>query len=342
LQQYKEVGITGAIGTNNVSIIDKAELPKGPSSPNLLLNLALALTLGILTSAGAILIGEFRDDTFKVPEEIEEALGLSVLGVIPFWDGDGESDAVARLVVQSPLSGPAEAFRSLSTSLQFSTETGVPKTLLVTSAQSGEGKSTTSVCIASNFAQLGMRVLLIDGDLRRPSLHKILGLDNSVGLSNVLVGSADAEDVAIENCLNGATVLPTGPLPPNPAELLAGPRMGSLLATARENFDIVIVDGPPVVGLADAPLIGNLVDAAIIVIGSAHTRKRVVRAAMKRLCFSRTRLVGAVMNRFDAKSAGHSYGYGYGDGHADYYGYGELSHDVDRHDKEAVASVRDH
>ncbi|WP_255609433.1 GumC family protein [Methylosinus sp. Sm6] len=332
LQQYKEVGITGAIGTSNVSIIDRAELPKGPSSPKLLFNLGLALALGVLASAGAIIVGEIRDDTLKVPEDVEETLGLAVLGVIPVGEKDGESRAMARMVIETPLSAAAEAFRSLSTSLQFTTETGLPRTLLVTSAQAAEGKSTTSVCVASNFAQLGMRVLLIDSDLRNPSLHKIFGLDNDAGLSNVLIGTAQAEEVAIETCLSGATVLLSGPAPPYPAELLAGAGMGLLLARTREKFDIVIVDGPPVVGLADAPLIGHLVDGTILVVSSRETRKRVVRAALKRLYFSRTRLLGAVMNRFDAKKAGHSYGYGFGYAYDAYglhdYRYGRLTDDA--------------
>jgi len=338
LQQYKEVGVTGAIGTNNVSVIDRAERPKSPSSPKLLLNLSLAVFFGLLASAATIAVREFLDDTFKVPEEIEEALGLTVLGVIPLASRDAEKSrekpgySVATEVIGDPLSPMAEAYRSLRTSLQFSTATGVPKTLLVTSSQPGEGKSTTSVCIAANFAQLGMQVLLIDADMRKPSLHEILAVDNSVGLANVLTGSLDASEAVSENLIFGVTFMASGPVPLNPAELLAGPRFGSLLAMAREKFDIVVIDGPPVVGLADAPLLGSLVEGAVFVVDSMRTRRRVVRAAVKRLDFARTRILGGLLNKFDAKNVGHSYGYGYGDaygqGHAygsEYFGYGSKS-----------------
>lgn len=336
LQQYKEVGVTGAVGTNNVSIIDKAELPKRPSSPNLSLNLALAIFLGVLASAATIAVREVLDDTFKVPEEIEEALGLTVLGIIPLWAKEAETGAVAREVIQNPLSALAEAYRSLRTSLQFSTTSGAPKTLLITSSQQSEGKSTTAVCIAANFAQLGMRILLIDADMRKPSLHKTLGVDNYVGLANVLTGSQDASHVVMENLIDGVTFMASGPAPPNPAELLAGPRFGSLLAMASEKFDIVVIDGPPVMGIADAPLLGSLVDGALIVVDSIRTRRRVVRAAVKRLYFARTRVIGGLLNKFDAKRVGHSYGYGYGYG-TEYYAYG--SRDAKQ---EAVPSLTEH
>jgi succinoglycan biosynthesis transport protein ExoP len=343
LQQYKEVGITGAIGTNNVAIIDKAELPKVPSSPKMLLNLALALVFGLFASAAAILVRESLDDTVKVPEEIEEMLGLAVLGVIPACEQE-HGETLARNVITNPYSAAAEAFRSLGTSLQFATESGVPKILLVTSAQIAEGKSTTSACLAGNFGQLGMRVLLIDADMRRPSLHAIFGVDNRGGLADVLNGVSYAEDVVIENCVRGVTLLTAGSSPANPPELLSNPRMGTLLATARENFDVVIVDSPPVVGLADAPLIGSFVDGALLVVGSNFAQRRSIRAAVKRLRFSRTRLIGGVLNRFDPRRVGRAYGYGYGS-QADYGYYYErerLPADQDGRQMDSAAATKDY
>lgn len=322
LQQYKDVGVTGAVSTNNVAIIDKAEKPLWPSSPSLLLNLPLALFLGLLASIATIAVIEILDDTFKSPEEVENMLGLSTLGLIPVSRDrtDKETQNLAEKIIGDPLSPMAEAFRSLRTALQFSTTSGVPKVLLVTSAQPGEGKSTTALCLATNFAQLGMRVLLIDGDLRRASLHKALQVDNSVGLSNVLTGLRDASSVAHENAMEGVTFMASGPIPPNPAELLAGPQMASMLSVAAEKFDIVIIDGPPIMGLADAPLIGSLVDGALLVVDASRTRRRMVAASLKRLYFSRTQVVGVLLNKFDSRKTGQSYGYGYG------YGYGDLSY----------------
>jgi polysaccharide biosynthesis transport protein len=231
-------------------------------------------------------------------------------------------------VMDDPTSPLAEAYRSLRTALQFSTSGGAPRSLLITSSRPGEGKSTTTACIALNFGLLGLRVLVIDGDLRNPSQHRILSLDNGEGLSNYLSGTTppgisglvdgDARvGIVKQSKMAGVSVMTTGPLPPNPAELLAGPRFRALLATAAESFDMVIIDGPPIMGLADAPILGSLADGTMLVVEGAKTRRAVVRDAVKRLHFVRARVVGVVLNKCPPKNgAGYGYGYGYS------YGYG--------------------
>jgi capsular exopolysaccharide synthesis family protein len=218
----------------------------------------------------------------------------------------------------------AEAYRSLRTALQFSTAEGAPKTLLVTSSRPGEGKSTTALALARNFAQLGLRVLLIDGDLRNPSLHRSLGMPATAGLSNYLTGNALPPGVFQRAEQGGLTFMACGPLPPNPAELLAGPKMSSLLAVASERFDLVIIDGPPVMGIADAPLLASIASGTLLVIEAGQARRGVTRAALKRLHFARAQMVGALLSKFNARDVGHTYGYGYGYGYGDtdYYGYG--------------------
>ncbi len=325
LQQYKEVGVASGVTTNNVQIVDKAEAPGSPSSPRLGLNLMLALVIGAAVAAAAIAVREFLDDTFKIAEDVEEATGLSVLGIIPTIKNSEGPAAIVRQVLDSPHSMIGEAFRSLRTTLQFSTSVGLPKTLLVVSAQPGEGKSFASACLAANLAQLGLRVLLIDADLRMASLHKVLNVNNDVGLSNVLVGRKEPQEAVQEGAIKGVTFMPSGPLPPNPAELIAGPRFASLLATAAEKFDVVVIDGPPVIGLADAPLLGSLVEATLLVVNSEATLRRTVKAAVKRLCFSRTRVLGVILNKFDHARAGRAYGYGYGYGAGEHYGYGSAA-----------------
>jgi capsular exopolysaccharide synthesis family protein len=320
LQQYKDIGVAGAVGTNNVAIIDRAQVPGGPYKPDFRLNLLKWLGFGLLAAASIIALFELLDDTFKSPEEIEEQLGLAVLGIIPVSDGDVLADISGS---SNPI---AEAFRSFRTALQFSTDQGAPKTVVVTSAQPGEGKSTTALALAVNFTQLGMKVLLIDADLRNPSQHRNLKRNNGAGLANYLAGAAMPESIFQKTDVDGLYFTPSGPLPPNPAELLAGPKMLSLLSTAGEKVDAVIVDAPPILGLADAPLLASIAAGTLLVIAT-NTRRGVVKAALKRLHFARARMIGALMNKCDFRShygyGGYGYGYGTEYGALEYYGYGE-------------------
>jgi polysaccharide biosynthesis transport protein len=321
LQQYKDMGVAGAVSTNNVAVVDRAQVPGGPYKPNLRLNLVRWLGFGVLAAALGIALFELLDDTFKSPEEIEEQLGLAVLGVIPISDGSIIAD------INGPSNPIAEAFRSFRTALQFSTDQGAPKTIVVTSAQPGEGKSTTALALAVNFAHLGMKVLLIDADLRNPSQHRNLARSNGSGLTNYLAGLAMPESIFQKTDIDGLYFMASGPLPPNPAELLAGPKMLSLISTASEKVDVVIIDSPPILGLADAPLLASIASGTLLVIDTGHTRRSVVKSALKRLQFARARMVGALMNKCDFRSnygySGYGYAYGAGYGALEYYGYGQ-------------------
>src|SRR5262249_8835970 len=319
LQQYKDAGVAGAVGTNNISIVDRAQLPGGPFSPNLKKSLLKWLGLGLVAAVFAIMLLELLDDTFKSPEEIEEMLGLVVLGIIPF----SETNVLMNMTGSSPL---GEAFRSFRTALQFSTDQGAPKSIAVTSAKPGEGKSTTALALAVNFAQLGMNVLLIDADLRNPSQHRNLKRPNLVGLANYLAGGAAPEDTLQEAGVDGLSFMSSGALPPNPAELLAGPKMISFLSSASEKFDTIIIDCPPVLGLADAPLLASMASGTLLVVAAGETRPGRVQTALKRLHFARARMVGALINKCDLRAHfgyGYGYGYGYGPAALEYYGYGQ-------------------
>ena len=317
LQRYKEVGVAGDVRANNISIIDRAEVPGGRFKPNLVLNLAIGLLLGGMLGVLAALLLEFLDDTLKTPDDIEQKLKLPVLGVIPKL---GPKESVVAMAADSR-SAFSEAYRSVRTALQFSTDHGVPKTLLITSAGPGEGKSTAAVLLARNFAQLGKRVLLIEADLRSPSLHRVLGLrGKDVGLSNLLSGACSAADATLATDDERLSVILAGPLPPNPAELLAGSKMVSLLTVAAERYDQVIVDSPPVLGLADAPILANAMDGTLMVVNSAKTKINAAQAALKRLLHARARVVGALLSKYDARAAGYGYGYGYK--YESYYAYG--------------------
>jgi capsular exopolysaccharide synthesis family protein len=311
LQRYKEIGVAGGVSTNNISIVDRAE-PGYKFKPSLRMNLLLAALAGLVLGVLLALAFEYLDDTIKNPEDVEKLIGVPLLGAIPFLKAP-QTPAKALQDVRSAFS---EAYRSLRTALQFSTDRGVPRTLLITSANPSEGKSTTALVLGQFYAQLGKRVLIVDCDLRNPSLHRALGVPNEEGLSNYLAGALKPTDLIRPTEFERLMYLPSGPLPPNPAELLMGSKMVSLLTVAAERFDLLILDGPPVMGLADAPILANLAHGTLVVIHAGETRVAVIKNAVKRLHAARGHIVGAVLTYFQPQHAGHEYG-GY-----NYYSYG--------------------
>jgi capsular exopolysaccharide synthesis family protein len=314
LQRYKEVDVAAGVTANNVFVADKATSPGSPSSPQMRRALLTWLALGLVAAFGTAFVLDRLDDTLRSPEDVERALGFATLGIIPRI----RSGVSLEAELVNPRSHVSEAYRSLCTSLQLSTERGLPKTLLVTSSGPTEGKSTTCVTLARHFANTGLKVLLIDGDLRKPSLHTKLKLDSATGLTNYLTGAATPPELLQKTEIPNLALMASGPLPPNAADLLGGSRLLSLLSVGLEVFDLIVIDSPPVMGLADAPLLSSAAAATIFVVGAGQMRTRVVQAAVKRLMLSRASVVGTVLTRFDARS---SYGYGYGQyGYHSYYG----------------------
>jgi capsular exopolysaccharide synthesis family protein len=323
LQRFKEVGVAAGIGTNNISVVDEAKTPRGPYKPNLRQNALLALALGLLGGVGLAFLFEHLDDTFRRPEELEKLLGLPVLGVIPKTPlARGESRPIALVGHDDSRSAFAEAYRSVRTALQFSTASGVPRLLTLTSAMSGEGKTTTALSLAIQFAQAGKRTLLIEADLRKPSLHRDLNLDNQVGLTNYLAGGgAQPADIAKPTHIPNLFAIPSGPLPPNPAELLSSARMVELLGLAAGKFDQVLLDSPPLLGLADALIIGNLCEGTLLTVEMGATPRGYAQGALKRLRGARVQVLGAILTKLEARAG--AYGYYrsyYYYSHTDYYG----------------------
>ena len=194
----------------------------------------------------------------------------------------------------------------------------------MTSAGPGEGKSLTALSTAKHFASLGRKVLLVDADLRNPSLHKKLNRDNDAGFTNYLTGACSPPEVMRKTDIANLAFIPSGPLPPNPADLLGSARLHSMLSIALEVFDLVVLDGPPVMGLADAQLLSNASKATLFIIGAGQSRTAYIREASRRLQLSRGLIIGAALTKYDAKAAGYGYGYGYGHGYG--YGYGDAPH----------------
>ena len=306
LQRYKEVDIAGGIGTSNVFIVERAALAFAPSEPNIPRYLIIALAMGFGLGVTCTIVLEMLDDRVRAPDEMEQISGLATLGIIPRPDEGQAGDALI-----DPRSAVSEAYRSFATALQFSTETGLPRSIAVTSAGPGEGKSTTVLAIARHFAQMGLRVLLIDGDLRKPSLHAKQGLDNAIGFSNFLTGASMPPEVIQKTDYPNLAFMASGPLPPNAADLLSGTRIYSLISLGSEVFDLIIFDAPPLLGLADAQLIASATAATIFVVGAGDQRRGMIRSALRRLQLARVNVLGSVMTKFHAKSAGYAYAYSY-------------------------------
>lgn len=309
LNRLKEVGVEAGVGTNNVTVVDSAQPPTVPFKPNLPLNLQLAAALGLMLGVGLAFFLEYLDDTMQRPDDMERVAHLPVLGVIPVVRTK-KSERDKPIALQAHMDARstfAEAYRSVRTALQFSTRDGAPRQLVVTSACAAEGKSTTALALAINFAQIGQSTLLIDADLRNPSLHSMLGIDNSRGLSNYLSGDLPALGVVRITAIPNLYVIPAGPLPPNPVELLSGPKMVGLLSELEHRFPSIILDSPPVLGLADALVLGNQVGAMMFVVAAGSTRKAHLRAALKRLRQASVAPIGAVMTKVDMRDGRYGY-----------------------------------
>ena len=313
LQRFKEIGVAGGIGTNNISIVDRALVPSSPFKPNLMLNVTLGLFLGLILGALAAFVLEQLEEAAVLPADFQRKLGVPLLGATPKL---ATSADVQEALLESK-SSLSESYFSILTSIQFSTTHGAPSTLLLTSSQPREGKSTTSLALAQGLAAVGARVLLIDGDMRNPSLHKALGRPLGAGLSNLLTGNGEMEDLIQQTPTPNLWLMMAGQVPPNPAELLSTDAIDRILAKASSQYDHVVIDGPPVLGLADAPLLARAVEGTVLALESQRTRATQARHAIERILAVRGNVIGAVLTKFDMAASGYGYGYGYD------YGYGE-------------------
>jgi len=315
LQRLKEVGVTSGVASNNISIVDQASTPLFPTSPNLMKNAGIGLLAGLLLAVGFIFMREQMDDSIHQADEIEAKLGLPLLGMIhQVKKKMAQSHALAMLTLQDPRGAFAEAYRSLRTALQFSTAEGAPRRLMVTSSAAGEGKSTTALALAINFAQMGQRVLLIDADMRNPSQHKALERFNDSGLSSYLSGDASREALIQDTSVANLSVLTAGPQPPSPVDLLMGPRLLELMNRAEAmGFEKIVIDAPPVLGIADAIVLGNQVQNILFIVKAGSTRLSSIRDALRRLRMAGLMPLGVALSNVNtAATSYYSYGGVYG------------------------------
>ncbi len=307
LQRYKEVSAEAGITTNNVSSVDTAEQPRRPTSPRPLLNVALALIAGLALAMLYAFGRDYLDDSIRDPQDVEQKLHIPLLGVVPDTRGDSPLDAL-----NNPKSEIAEAYHAIRTSIELSSNQGPPRSILVTGSSKSEGKSTTSFALARDFAGLGRRVLLVDADLRRPSLHRTLGITlPEIGLSSVLARMTERGASILPTAFPGLSFLPSGRLPPDPATLFAGTAMQDLLAALEADYDVVIVDGPPVLALADAAQLTAAAQATVFVAEASSAHFGQARNAVSRLLRAGGTVIGCVMTKYNAKKAGFGQSYDY-------------------------------
>ncbi len=311
LQRFKEIGVAGGVGINNISVVDAADIPQKPSSPRLLLNVFVSLLAGL--GIGALLAFAFEqiDEAIADPAEVERRLGLPLLGSVPKVDAGTPKEALL-----DRKSDMFDAYLAIQTNLAFTTEHGVPRSFAVTSTRPAEGKSTTALALATTLARAHRKVILVDGDMRSPSVHHLGGVDHERGLSNFLAGQDDIAPLTFQMTELGFTAMSAGPIPPNAAELLTGERLSLLIERLLQDYDHVVIDSPPVMGLADAPLIASRVEGVIYAVESHGIRSSLVKTALNRLSSANARIFGGVLTKFEARKAHYGYGYNYG------YSYG--------------------
>lgn len=338
LQRMKEANVSAGLNASNIRVVDPADVPQGYVKPRVLLNLSIGLVLGLGLGIGLAFFQEYLDKTLKTPDDVERLLRLPSLGVLPRFalagakkDDEDDEDALLPLspnghhalapgIQTSPQA--AEAFRSLRTSVLLSASP-VPRLILLTSALPSEGKTTTVINLAATLAALGNKVVVVDCDMRRPACHRATGVENNPGFVQCLTGHVDLKGALLPvPGVENLSVIPCGPIPPNPAEVLSSPVCADLLRRLRNQFEYVLVDSPPLLSVTDSRILATLVDAVVLVARAHSTPYDVVRRARTLLYGSGARILGVALNDLDVERNGfggqqYQYGYGYGpeDGH---------------------------
>jgi capsular exopolysaccharide synthesis family protein len=351
LQRLKEATVSAGLQANNIHVVDRARPPLSPVRPRKALNIMLSLIVGVVVGGVLALFNDYLDNSVKIPEEVEQLVNLPTLGVIPAASAMNGANRRAlpaaqakhpgsdlTMVVQ-PHSVVSEAYRALRTSILLSTSKHPPQTILITSGQPREGKTTTALNLAITLAQRGDRVVLIDSDLRRPRVHRAFQVPNDVGLSSYLAGTAPLDQLPRPVAkVPNLYVITSGPTPPNPAELLSSDPIVTLFEEMRRQFDFILLDSPPAITVTDSLILAAHADGVILVAHGGVTTRESLRHARKLMASVNARMIGVVLNNVDIRSADYRYYYSYYYG--DYYrhmieGYG-YGHEPD--DKERKSS----
>jgi len=334
LARLNEASVAADLKATNIRVVDSAEVPDRPDRPRKSFALGLSLVIGLIAGVGLAFFQEYMDDTIKSVEDVARYLNVPTLGLVPKMGsvqghrGYGslyrlggrkkrnETSLIAApdvdlIAHQAPSSLMAEAYRSIRTSLLLSSPDRPPKSVLVTSAVPSEGKTVTTLNIAISLTQMGARVLLIDTDMRKPRVSPVFNLKSGAGLSSVLAGTAELKEAIRESSIPNLYVIPCGPLPPNPGELIVANRFRQLLQVLPQYFDYVILDSPPVSNVSDARILASLCDATVLVVKALSTSRYQVVSSVDKLFEARAHIAGIVLNDLDVRSVGSYYSYYY-------------------------------
>lgn len=307
LASYREFNPEVAGSVVEVRVTQRATPPSSPSSPDFLRNLAVALGIGLGAGVGQAFLRSYLDNRVESMEDVAKVTKHRVIGEIPFDKDENQGSGTKRSL--DSFSVRSEAYRRLRTNLQFLALEGGAQSMLVTSSVPGEGKTVTVSSLARALAEAGQKVLLIDADLRRPQVANYLGLENNVGLTSVLLGQAELGDLVSH--VEGVDVLPSGPIPPNPSELLGSNRMKALLADALKSYDAVLIDTPPLLPVTDAAALSKLVGGSLVVVDTEKATRNQLRHALRNLDQVQAPVLGVILNKIATGSGRYGYGYGY-------------------------------
>lgn len=324
IKRFKETTLTEDMRTGNIRIIDRAEMPGTPVKPKKKLNLILAIIVGLVMGVGLAFFFEYLDNTIKIPEDVKQHLKIPYLGPIPLLQLERESkghpgdDRYPELItLNSPKSTASESYRGIRTNILLSAAGSAPQIILISSAGPGEGKTITTANLAVTMAQAGSKVIVLDCDMRRPKMHKVFGMTRNRGMSNLLVGNDSVEGIILHTDIPNLDIIPCGPIPPNPSEMLGSDRMAALLGTLRKHYNHILIDSSPSTAVTDAVVLSKSVDGIVLVIRAGDTAREMVKNGVAQFEAVGSRVLGAVLNGVDMGRDSYYYYQYY------YYYYGE-------------------
>jgi exopolysaccharide transport family protein len=338
IRRFKETSLTEDMKTGNVRIVDPAEVPKFPIRPRKKLNIFLGIVFGLFIGIAMAFTFEFLDNTLKNPEDIRNYLNIPYLGPVPTFDIERENIDMPELITQySPKSTASESYRGIRTSLLFSSADRPPKIILVTSAGPSEGKTLTSTNLAITMAQAGSRVVIVDCDMRKPKVHKMFGIGRDKGMSSVLVSNeleSMIDEVITHSPIPNLDVIPCGPIPPNPSEIIGSQKMSRIMEKLQEKYDRIIVDSPPITAVTDSTVLAKFVDGVMLVVHAGVTPRQVVKTGLEQIQGVDANVLGAVLNDVDTGKESYYYYQYY------YYYYGEDGEKKHRNRRKKRSSKR--